>query len=408
MSPTRLRARPLLLAVLAAALLAAPALPLGSCGPRDQQSPEALAGHYEGNVAWRDATLPVDLDVEVRAGALVARVTVPGLLARDVPVEGFAFRSPNVAFRLPMGAETWDFDGWFRRGTFSGTFSGGSLPRTANRATLPRLGLRRVARRADPYATDTVRFAGGAASLAGTVLTPADSLARPAVVLLQGGGGGTRADGLELADRFARAGFVALAFDARGRGASAGDAAVALAGHERDAVAAVEFLRGRAGVDSGRGGVLGAGPGAALAPRVAARARAAFAIAISPPGVPLRRAYARQGGPPEWAGPDADADPAAPWAAIGAPALVLFGERDDVLPAKSAARVREALRARGASGTRVETVARADHALRLTTRPGEPFEFPRFAPSALDTLLAWARARTGLPPLPPRLVPPAR
>jgi len=392
----------------AAALLAGLALPLGSCGPRDVQSPEALVGHYEGNIAWRDATLPVDLDLEVRDGRLLARATLPALLARDLPVEGFEFRSPKVRFRLPMGSETWVFDGWFRRGIFSGTFSGGSLPLTFNRNTLPRLGLKRVTRRpAEPYRADTVRFAGGAAPLAGTVFAPADSLAHPAIVLLVDGATGTRADGLELADRFALAGFVALAFDPRGQGASAGERAASLADHELDAAEAAEFLRRHPGVDPKQVGLLGQGRGALLVPRVAARVRTAFAIALSPPGVPLERAYARMGGLPQWAETEAKADPAAPWTAITAPALVFFGERDDRLPAEGAARVREALRA-GAAGTRVETIARADHALRLRPRRGEPFDFPRFAPAALDTLLGWARARTGMPPLPPRIVPPVR
>lgn len=392
---------------LLAALLAALALAPGSCGPRDVQSPGALAGHYEGNIAWRDATLPVDLDIEVREGRLVARASLPAMLARDLPVEGFEYRSPKVRFRLPMGSETWVFDGWFRRSVLSGTFSGGSLPLTFNRGTLPHAGLRRVVRRPDPYRADTVRFAGGAAALAGTVCAPADSLAHPAIVLLVDGATGTRADGREWADRFARAGFVALVFDPRGRGASAGAEGASLADHELDAVEAAEFLRRQPGVLTKQVGLLGAGRGALLVPRVAARVRTAFAIAISPPGVPLERAYARLGGLPEWAKAEAKADPAAPWAAITSPALVCFGERDDRLPAEGAARVREALRA-GAAGTRIETIARADHELRLRPRRGEPFDFPRVAPAALDTLIAWARARTGLPPLPPRIVPPAR
>ena len=392
-------------ALLAAAFFAAL---VASCGPGDVQSPEALAGHWEGNVAWHDATLPVDLDLEMVDGRLVARASLPAMLQGDVPVEGFSYRSPKVRFRMPMGSETWTFEGWFRRNIISGTFSGGSLPLALNRNTLPHLGLRRVARRAPgPNGADTVRFAGGSASLAGTVLAPEDSLAHPAVVLLGDGETGTRAEVLALAARFARAGFVALAFDARGCGASAGEAKAMLADHEIDAVEAAEFLRRHSGVDPRRVGFVGRGRGAVLVPRVAARVRTAFAIAISPPGVPLDRAYARLGGKPGWAADEAHADPAAPWAALAAPALVLYGERDDALPDEGARRVREALRS-GREGTKVETVARADHALRLRSRWGEPFDFPRFSPAALDTMLAWACARSGMPPPAPPLVPPAR
>lgn len=406
--PGRARHASLRAALRAALLAAALAVPAASCGPRDAQSPEALAGHWEGNVAHGDATLPVDLDVELSDGRLEARVTVPALLLRERPVEGFEFRSPKVRFRLPVGGETWTFDGWFRRSVISGTLSGGSLPRTLDRGRLPRLGLRRAAVRPGGVRADTVRFAGGGAPLAGTVFAPADSLAHPAVVLLQADDAATRADDLELAHRFARAGFVALAYDPRGRGASAGAPAASLADFELDAVEAAEFLRRRAGVDPARVGLCGRSHGGMLVPRVAARVRTAFAIAISPPGMPLREAFARRGGVPDWARAEAEADPAAPWAAVRVPALVLYGERDAPWPAAAgAARVREALEAARAGG-RVETVARAGHALTLRPARGEPFDLPREAPGGLDTLLAWARRAAGLPPAPPPLVPPAR
>lgn len=228
--------------------------------------------------------MPVDLDIELRDGRPAARVSLPAMLVRDQPVEAFEFRSPKVRFRLPVGGGTMLFDGWFRRDVLSGVL-GSPLPFTLNRNTLPRLGLRRVARRPDTLAVDTVRFAGGSVSLAGTLIAPRDSLVSPAVLVL-GGEHGTRGDGLELADRFARAGFVALVFDSRGQGASAGDANVALADLELDAVEAMEFLRRRPGVDAKRVGLVGIGRGALLAPRVAARVRTAFVVAVSPPGVP--------------------------------------------------------------------------------------------------------------------------
>lgn len=377
------------------------------CGPRDVQSPEALAGHYEGNIAWRDQTMPVDLDIALVEGRPVVRATLPALLSRDVPVAGFAFRSPNVRFELPVGDESWTFDGWFRRGAFSGTFSGGSLPRTLNRNTLPRLGLRRIERRAPADITaDTVRFAGNSAPLAGTVCVPADTLAHPAVVVLAQGEDGTRAIALELAARYAGAGFVALAYDARGTGASAGRAEATLSDHELDAAGAAEFLRRHPRCD-GQVGLAGAGRGAVLAPRVATRVRAAFVAAVSPPTGPLRAAFEARGGVPAWAKGEPDADATAPWGAIAAPALVFFGGRDRVPAAGSAVRLAQAFAEAGVAG-RIEVVERADHALRVAPRPGEPFDFTRFAPAALDTLLAWSRRQAGLPPERVVLAPPRR
>lgn len=404
---------------LLAALLAALAAAFGAgCGPRDVQSPDALVGHWEGNLAYRDATLPVDLDIGRRGESLEARLTAPGLMIRDLPVGGFAFRSPKVRFRLPVGGETWTFDGWFRRSIIVGALSGGSLPMTFNRGRLPQLGLKLVERKPDPYSADTVRFAGGEGSLAGTLYSPADSLAHPAVVLLHTSGGNTRESLRELADRFVRAGFIVLAYDKRGTGASGGADDASLADLELDAVEAVEFLRTRARVDPSRVGLCGQSQGGLLAPRVASRVRTAFAIALSPPGVPLRRMFAWQdsvdgrmgaSAAPAWARSEIDADPAAPWGAISAPALVLFGERDDIVPvAASTARVREAFAHARRANARVEVVARADHALRLRLAPGEAYDFPRALPGGIDTLLAWARQQAGLPPVPPPLVPPAR
>lgn len=400
------------LPVLALALL------LASCGPRDVQSPEALAGHWQGSIAWRDATVPVDLDVERSGDGFAARFTAPELLLRDVPVEAFIYASPKVRFQVPVGGETWAFDGWFRRNLLVGACSGGSLPRTMNRAQLPQLGLRRLAKPPDPYAADTVRFAGGAASLAGTVYAPVDSVPHPAVLLLPSPDDDSRAAGRELADRFARAGFVVLAYDPRGRGASAGSPAPTLGELELDAVEALEFLRRRPGVDPERVGLLGRSVGALLVPRVATRVRTAFALAISPPGVPLRELFGLRGGllgrllrerAPAWAAADLDADPAAAWSALAVPGRVYYGERDDEAPsAASAGHVRAALEAGARAEARVEMVPRADHALRLRIERGEPFDFPRAAPGGLDSLLAWARRTAGLPPAAVPLVPQPR
>lgn len=146
----------------------------------------------------------------------------------------------------------------------------------------------------------------------------------------------------------------------------------------------MEYLRRHERSDPARVGLFGIGRGAVLAPRVAARVRTAFVAAVSPP-----------------------ADAAAPWGAITAPALVLYGERDRHPARESAVLLARAFLESGAAG-RVEIVAGADHALRLAPRHGEPFDFPRFSPAALDTLLAFARRASGLPPERVVLAPPKR
>ena len=133
----RPRCRVAAVAVLAALL----DLSLASCGPRDVQRPAALVGHWQGHVAWRDATTPVALDVFPSAESLAATFTAPALGVADLPLGRFAYDPPRVHFVVRDAAGRFAFDGWLRRGLVVGAFSSATLGGERNPSRLPQLSL---------------------------------------------------------------------------------------------------------------------------------------------------------------------------------------------------------------------------------------------------------------------------
>jgi uncharacterized protein len=297
------------------------------------------------------------------------------------------------------------------------------MPFALARATAP----------ARPYRSEEVTFANGQVTLSGTVFTPAAGRPRGAVVFVHGSSLNLR-DGYRFhADHFARAGFVTLTYDKRGSGRSTGSyQAATLDDLVGDAIAAVQMLRSRPGVDSSRVGVWGLSQGGTLVPLVAQRAPVAFVIAVSGPGVSfgetaawqdsvglVRRGFAvadaaaaasihrrltewmrtgegdaeitallartaelpwrRHTGIPRqpptaaerhgWYWATRPLDPVEWWRAVRVPTLVLFGEADPLLPARrSADLITAALRAAGNDDARVVVFPGADHMLRTSAR----------------------------------------
>jgi dienelactone hydrolase len=121
------------------------------------------------------------------------------------------------------------------------------------------------------------------AVLGGTVLSPSEPGRRPGVILVHGAGSGRRAGLIGVAERFAGAGIVALAYDKRTVGYSAvtnRDFGLLA----EDALAAAELLRLRRDVDPQRVGLWGISEGGWVAPIAAASApeRVAYAILGTP------------------------------------------------------------------------------------------------------------------------------
>jgi pimeloyl-ACP methyl ester carboxylesterase len=135
-------------------------------------------------------------------------------------------------------------------------------------------------------ATEEVRFRHGADVLAGTLFLPARPGPHPAVALVLGsdpvdrtyGGAGTA-----LARHFARHGVACLSWDKPGVGESTGDhASQTFRDRADEALAAVQYLRGRADVRRDRVGFWGHSQGGMVAPLAASlSADVAFLIEVS-------------------------------------------------------------------------------------------------------------------------------
>jgi uncharacterized protein len=132
---------------------------------------------------------------------------------------------------------------------------------------------------------ETVQFASGDITLAGTLIIPEGSQPRPAVVLFHGSGLQKR--DLITARWFAAEGIAALAYDKRGVGESGGDfRKVPFMELCEDGLGAIKYLKSRKEIDAKRIGVWGLSQGGWLGPLAASRsADVAFVIAVSGPGV---------------------------------------------------------------------------------------------------------------------------
>ncbi len=132
------------MSVCARIAMAALALALGSCGPRDVQQPEALAGRWQGHVAWRDATTPVELDITQSGDSLAAMFSAPALGVDSLPLGKLSYDPPRVHFKVHDATGAYAFDGWLRRGLVVGAISGTTLGAEQNPSRLPQLSLQRL------------------------------------------------------------------------------------------------------------------------------------------------------------------------------------------------------------------------------------------------------------------------
>lgn len=244
--------------------------------------------------------------------------------------------------------------------------------------------------------------------LGGTVISPLEVGRYPAVALVHGAGPGGRSRLIALADSFARAGIVTLAYDKRTVGYSTvtnRDFGLLA----EDALAGVRLLRERDDVDPLRVGLWGISEGGGwVVPIAASRApdEVAFAVLVSAPmvtpkqqvlwgaetgldglGAPkgLRSAVARALGMGGFG--YVDHDPLPVMERVGQPVLAIYGTRDTAVPVvQSSKEMAAALRLGGNRSYAIRFFAGADHGLRA----GDGW----FAPGYLRTMMGWIE---GLP-----------
>ncbi len=408
---------------------------------------DALAGHWEGALLQRGQALPIRLDFAREGAVLRGRFSVDRWRVMDYPLDAVKANGARVTFSLGDDG----FTARLSASRMTGSFSGGDGTGTFE--------LRRAKPAALPYDAIPVRFHNGGIVLSGTLAMPRTRGRHAAVVLVQGSGPEIRwGTNRYIADRFARSGIAALVYDKRGSGESGGDWQTAgFKDLARDALAGVALLAARPGIDPRRIGIHGHSQGAIVAPLAASLAprRVAFVIAEDTAATSVRdqdlyrvtndidakdwspedkikaramyalfldvisgvrpyseletasaavkseRWFTALDLPPKadrvwkWYPAIANYDMRTAWRGVRHPVLLVFGERDALVPVgQSIRRLEDIL-----DGTHVPYTAliapRAEHNLTIHPRPGEPFFWWRAAPGIIDTVVAWVNACTG-------------
>lgn len=309
-----------------------------------------------------------------------------------------------------------------------------------------------------PYSTRSVTFQNGEIKLAGTVFIPHTRGKHAGVVLLHGSGSQTRwGTNCYLADQFARAGIVALAYDKRGSGDSTGTwESSTYEDLASDALAGTELLGSLSDVDAKLIGLCGHSEGGIVAP-VAANiqpGKIAFVIAEDTVAGPVYQqdiyrthvALMRSSFTPEqrnaadrlyglfvdaargvaprqtfreaalkaqkepwfdWLGlPDADSwiwtrypklgnvDTLRLWANIHVPVLLVYGEKDQLVPVdESIERIEGALVSPDSRNCSF-IVPGAQHNLTIRPEDNDPFFWWKTAPGVYALVIDWVRSVT--------------
>ena len=416
---------------------------LGGCAHQPEAPSDPLAGAWRGTWSKGGDTIAVTLAIANTPSGYSGSFDSDDLQVASIPFSRVEAQGDRVTLAVQgdFGRVT-VFNGELHNDRLEGVFR--------EREVDGRFSFERDPAPPPALRTRDVTFANGAVTLAGTLVFPAESGRRPAIVFVHGAGGEGRWGARYLAQQFARRGFVALMYDKRGVDQSTGDwrrsGFDALVG---DAAAGVELLRSLPEVDPARVGVYGHSQGSGVAPLLAARADLAFVIAGAVTGEsmadteifsvgndiglrdlpPAERAdataylhevvaVAYEGRPREaldrmteryrersWFFPVPDHywalsrmfntyRPREAWAQVRAPVLLLWGERNErVNTAASVPILTQALTAAGNTRVTTRVFERADHTFGIVDPPpGDGWS--RRAPDFLETVLSWAQAAT--------------
>ncbi|CAN5542092.1 alpha/beta fold hydrolase [soil metagenome] len=407
-----------------------------------------IQGHWEGVMIREGAQLTVSFDFANEADGLKASFNSPTQRALGIPLRNVSYTAPKVHFELVGDATTIIFDGELSADTIAGHFREGDAKGTFS--------LRRVQTKPPTFKEEEVGFRNGEVNLSGTLLLPLTKGPYSAVVFLQGSGAEGRFASRFLAEHFTRYGIAALIYDKRGVDKSTGDWKRSdfndLAG---DTIAAVRFLQQRKEINAKQIGIYGHSQGGMIAPLVASRSKdVAFVISGAGSAVPLYEAevnsitnqvraqgisgnelaeatvfikmfvnvlrtgqgreeldaaiekarntrwYPMLHVPPEdnwfWAyyRRIADYNAADYWEKVNVPVLLVYGERDLLVPAaQSISNIDRALSKAGNNDYTIVMLPRASHAFNIEPEAGQPFEWGHLASGFPNLLTAWINQR---------------
>lgn len=403
-------------------------------------------GHWEGTMVRESVPLEVSFDFK---GGLHPNGTFTSFTqkAMDYPLDVLAVTGDAVHFVL---GDSMIFDGKVTSNQIIGTFTDDSAKGDFS--------LRRTVARPLPYDAVDVSFHNGAVTLSGTLCIPHAPGRHPAVVFLQGSGGETRwGTNRFIADRFARFGIAALVYDKRGSGASTGDWKMSSYDDlANDAIAGIDLLASRPDMDARLIGLHGHSEGGIIAPIAAVHAPSKVAFVVAEDTVAglvrdqdvyrvshqIRQAGFTEGQveralelyklmievlrgakpyheletasrsvrnedwyqwlaiPHEqsylwtWYPKVGNLNTLVFWKQVHAPVLLIYGERDQLVPVdESLAKIEASLDAVQTPYTAV-IVPNAQHNLTVHPEPGAPFFWWKAAPGLVDLVVAWVQQRT--------------
>ena len=409
---------------------------------------EPINGHWEGEMVREGAKLPVSFDLVRETAGLKATFNSPTQRATGIPLRNVSFVSPKIHFELVGDATTIVFDG-----VLSGAAIEGGFRENAAQGTFS---LKRVPVVPPAFAQEEVSFRNGDAALSGTLLLPMAKGPHAAVIFLHGSGGEGRFASRFLAEHLAGRGIAALIYDKRGVGKSTGDWRQSdFNDLAADAISAIALLKQRKEIDPQKIGIYGHSQGGMIAPLVASRSKdVSFVISGAGGAIPVYegeitsvvnqvRAQGVTGQELEeatvfikmlidvlrtgtgWEQFDAATEKvrnkrwypmlrvpakdswfwafykrisnynaADHWAKVKVPALVIYGERDVLVPvAPSIANIDRALNKAGNGDYTILVLPRASHAFNIEPEAGAPFEWTRLSPGFPDLLTAWISQR---------------
>ncbi len=244
--------------------------------------------------------LRIVFHIQEENGVYTATMDSPDQGATGIPTQGLSYEHPNLS--IDMSALGAKFTGVVAEdfSTIDGTFSqaGMNLELKLGRAEVEMEAPKRPQEPQPPfpYYEEKVTFDNKAAgiTLAGTLTLPSKKGKYPVVVLVSGSGPQNRDEELlghkpflVLADHLTRQGIGVLRYDDRGVAESTGDFSSATsADFASDALAAVEYLKKRKGVNKKQIGIAGHSEGGLIAPMCAAQSKdVAFIVLLAGPGV---------------------------------------------------------------------------------------------------------------------------
>lgn len=262
------------------------------------ESTTTLDGTWLGALTVPGGSMRIVFNIKTdSSGELTATLDSPDQGAKGIPVSRAAIQGERVGLEVSsvngMFLGTWD-----GKDEIKGEWkqSGMTFPLTLKRTDRVEEPKRpQTPKPPFPYSSEdvTVKSSDGT-TLAGTLTLPPTKEPCPAVLLVTGSGPENRDEEifghkpfLVIADYLTRRGIAVLRMDDRGVGKSKGDFKTATEkDFVDDALAGVEYLKGRKEINRGAIGILGHSEGGIIAPRAAIRSKdVAFIILMEGPGV---------------------------------------------------------------------------------------------------------------------------